>query len=465
MGTTCDEIAGSQFGGAQAADDCATPYSPTALSEIIGDVRLLVSQYCIRPTTNKVTKVMFVGSLIKMIEDVNDKLPFYIEDLKQSKIVEAFCISSGQFRDDDFWDLIDKICKEMRQEEVYQSLKDNRDRLQSLLAEAESAMQNCNPEVFEIFFYTKKLDYSDAGVMKRFNLYLYEHQPPSIDKLRELRAQAVAKALEMGVFDFASTPSQKEMKEVCAELNTDILPYGYEVTEAFKIAYSKFRRYTTRNGLLMTPNYVKYGRYILHYYYDFSDAQRYAIFELDMMMLLINEEMKNQKTEVEKTEQPTQKSPQENMPQIAPNNSGHMNLVVHNYYGTVNQVNSSNGQIGFSDEQVANALLACAGEGKAINSKQKWAGAYWCLRWKCNYPVDAKDFCNKIESLNLGLSEDYSCSYNNIRRFCNLSFMDCDPFGKSEVKVSNMDRGVYSWCREIALKIAEELGKTYLQTG
>ena len=45
---------------------------------------------------------------------------------------------------------------------------------------------------------------------------------------------------------------------------------------------------------------------------------------------------------------------------------------------------------------------------------------------------------------------------------CKLSFMDCDPFGKAEVKVSSMDRDVYSWCREVAMKIAEELGKIYL---
>jgi hypothetical protein len=40
--------------------------------------------------------------------------------------------------------------------------------------------------------------------------------------------------------------------------------------------------------------------------------------------------------------------------------------------------------------------------------------------------------------------------------------MEYDPFGKAEVKVSNMDREVYSWCREVALKLAEELGKAYL---
>ena len=106
--------------------------------------------------------------------------------------------------------------------------------------------------------------------------------------------------------------------------------------------------------------------------------------------------------------------------------------------------------------------MACVGEDKVINIMRKWAGAYWCLRWKCNYPVDIKEFCNKIEGLKLSVPERLKCDYNNIRKFCKLSFMDCDPFGKAEVKVSNMDKDVYSWCREVALKLAEELGKTYL---
>ena len=290
MNNNFDEIEGSQHGDAQAADYDATPYSLTTLSEIIGDIRLLVSQYCNRPTKNKDTKVMFVSSLSSMIRAVNEQLSLYIEDLKQCKIVEAFCISSGLYRDDEFWSWIDMICEEMSHE-VYQFLKVNRDRLQSLLAEAESAMRDCNPIVFEKFFYAKKLDFSDARVMKRFNLYLYEHQPPSIDKLREIRAQTVAQALETGVFDFASAPSQKEMKEVSIELIKDCLPYGYEVTESFRIAYAKFRRFGVIDGLTMTLNYTRYGKYILHHFYDFSDAQRYAIFEFDMMLLLINQEM------------------------------------------------------------------------------------------------------------------------------------------------------------------------------
>ena len=133
-----------------------------------------------------------------------------------------------------------------------------------------------------------------------------------------------------------------------------------------------------------------------------------------------------------------------------------------NYYGTVYQGKAETGANGFSDEQIRKALLACTGKGKPINLLRKWAGAYWCLRWKCNYPVDTNEFCEKIDSLHLDLPEEYRCDYNNIRRYCKLSFMEYDPFSKTEVKVSNMDKDVYSWCREVAFKLAEELGKAYL---
>ena len=127
------------------------------------------------------------------------------------------------------------------------------------------------------------------------------------------------------------------------------------------------------------------------------------------------------------------------------------------YYGPGKERQES-----FSDEEITTALLACIGEGKVINIMRKWAGVYWCLRWKCNYPVDIKEFCSKIAMLNLNLPDDLKCDYNNIRKFCKLSFMDYDPFGKGEVKVSNMDREVYAWCREVAMKLAEELGKTHI---
>ena len=102
------------------------------------------------------------------------------------------------------------------------------------------------------------------------------------------------------------------------------------------------------------------------------------------------------------------------------------------------------------------------GKGRVVDAKWKWAGVYWYLRWTCNYPVDAKDFCKKIVSLDLDISEDYECSYESIRKICTLSFMDCDARRMDLVRVSKNDQGMFSQCREIALKLAEELGNSGL---
>jgi hypothetical protein len=117
---------------------------------------------------------------------------------------------------------------------------------------------------------------------------------------------------------------------------------------------------------------------------------------------------------------------------------------------------------GFSDQQIARALEACVGRERVINTKWKWAGAYWYLRWACNYPVDVQKFCTKIQSLELTIPGGYECSYESIRKLATLSFMDCDARKLDEVKVSRSDQDTFAQCREIVLKLAEELGKSYL---
>ena len=116
----------------------------------------------------------------------------------------------------------------------------------------------------------------------------------------------------------------------------------------------------------------------------------------------------------------------------------------------------------YSDKQVAQVLESSAGKGLIIDAKWKWAGAYWLLRWACNYPVDAKDFCKKIGSLEMDIAAEYECSYESIRKICTLSFMDYDPRRMDAVRVSKNDQGMFSQCREIVLKLVDEFQKSSL---
>ena len=53
--------------------------------------------------------------------------------------------------------------------------------------------------------------------------------------------------------------------------------------------------------------------------------------------------------------------------------------VDHHYYSSKDNREKHS----YSDEQIAQAIENINGEGKPIDSKQKWAAVYWYLRWQC----------------------------------------------------------------------------------
>ncbi len=154
--------------------------------------------------------------------------------------------------------------------------------------------------------------------------------------------------------------------------------------------------------------------------------------------------------------------------------------VVNNFYGeirnfykceapvTFNGPVSYNGDVhgskeqqpnGFTDEQIARALENITGKGKALDSKQKWAGVLWLLRWTCNYPMKAQDFCERIAQLPFQRELEFKCEYNNIRPLSTLSFLNCDPRHMDEVRYSKNDEQVFFQLKEVATALASELQK------
>lgn len=113
----------------------------------------------------------------------------------------------------------------------------------------------------------------------------------------------------------------------------------------------------------------------------------------------------------------------------------------------------------YTDEQVAQALANIVGDGKPIDSKQKWAGAQWFLRWECNYPAKAQDFCERIARLPLPDDLEYKCDYNNIRALSTLSFMNEDPREMDKVRYSKADEQAFFQMRGVVLALRNELKK------
>lgn len=297
-----EEIEGSTKGRVLAADNGTSPYSLTDLSDNISDISTLVCNYSEKPTKGRKTRKRMVNSLIGMLTDANEQLPIYIEDLKKAKCIEPFEVSSKQDDDDKhylFWFFIEKLCEELRHEEAYPILKRLIVQFNSLLVEAEVAKLNCDPVVYKEFFFRKKKEYFDENVVIRFNRKLHRNKPITLGKLKKLELEAVLKALNQGIFDFAEKPSRQEVNMVSPELKTDFVPCNFEITEEVKTRYAQFRQFAEKRGPMLVFDYERYGQYVVDNFNQFDDDQIRAIYELDVKLHLIHMEMVNLNKELE----------------------------------------------------------------------------------------------------------------------------------------------------------------------
>ena len=133
------------------------------------------------------------------------------------------------------------------------------------------------------------------------------------------------------------------------------------------------------------------------------------------------------------------------------------------YNGPVYNGQGGEQELAYTDEEVAQALVNIVGKSKAIDSKQKWAGAHWGLRWLCNYPTKAQDFCDKIDTLHLPEDLEFKCDYRNIRELSTLSFMNEDARKLESVRYSKSDESVFYQLREVVVALYAELQKIHMK--
>lgn len=324
-----EEFERAQLGGTLLAGCGAAHEYLTKLKDSMSLVRDIARMYCDVNITNIKSREIAVRYFVIEIKNVNKLLPIYIDELRQGLRMEAFCISSWVHRDDVFWKWCDTMCRDMEGLDVYRHLRGCIDKLRELLAEAENVLMICEPALFEHFFYSQELHYSSTGVARRFEAWLFDNSCPDIDKLREFQALVVAETLKIGVMDYAKVPSQKEIDQVDVSFLKSMLPYDFEMTADFRVACARWRRFMHWEGYTLIINYRKYGKYIQAHFYEFSEKQMQAIFELDMMLQLINKEIAKLKPKVEVKHTYSQKPDEELFHFIHPSISGEEEWKIH----------------------------------------------------------------------------------------------------------------------------------------
>ena len=149
MSITLNEIGESQIGAALIVGNGTTSDYFKELRYKLCVIREIANQYCILMVKDMDARIHFVLYFVLLLKLVNERLPRYIDDLKKGARVEVFCISASQYRDEPFWSWCDEICRSMEGQQVYCELKYNVDKLNELLADAETIIRHCEPAIFE----------------------------------------------------------------------------------------------------------------------------------------------------------------------------------------------------------------------------------------------------------------------------------------------------------------------------
>ena len=148
-----------------------------------------------------------------------------------------------------------------------------------------------DPAVYGNYFRSCMKECEEMTVTTAYRIWVQNNQPLTIDKLKTKLTETIAKALIAGIMKHDTPPTRRELQQVDMEQVIQELPADYELPDDFKKRWAQFCRYTHWDGDILRFDYNKYGRYGCCHRDEFTEEERYAIYELDKTQLLIRQDM------------------------------------------------------------------------------------------------------------------------------------------------------------------------------
>ena len=148
-----------------------------------------------------------------------------------------------------------------------------------------------DPAAYGNYFRNCMKECEEITVSTAYRIWTQNNQPLTIDKLKNKLTETIAKALIAGIMRHDTQPNRKELQQVDLEQVIQELPADYELPDDFKKRWAQFCRYTHWDGDILRFDYNKYGRYGCCHRDEFTEEERYAVYELDKTQQLIRQDM------------------------------------------------------------------------------------------------------------------------------------------------------------------------------
>ncbi len=136
----------------------------------------------------------------------------------------------------------------------------------------------------------------------KYVIWRARHQNPTMKQLEHQQIQVTADMLIKGILTYDERPAGDDVAEVKLELVRNGLEHGQQLPDDFDVECAKLRRYSYWQGehLFMIDYQKIYGYLFSHCFEKFTKEQRIALYEYDVQLKMIHEDMVRLKPELSK---------------------------------------------------------------------------------------------------------------------------------------------------------------------
>ena len=153
-------------------------------------------------------------------------------------------------------------------------------------------MKRIPKHLYGQYYLHEKEKYDARPVTLRYYGWKLQEWDESFNCLKDMQTLVVAVFLTSRSLRFSRTPTMWEVAEVQLDLVKKHMPCGFVYCRDFKEMCARFRRYNWWEGDILKLDYESLGKYLLQNFHRMTDEERQAFFDLDIMVELINEDIR-----------------------------------------------------------------------------------------------------------------------------------------------------------------------------
>lgn len=205
----------------------------------------------------------------------------------------------------DFWlkSKVFSVVFESRNEDLESIRKELREKIVKLvemLRELQMKILQVDADYAEKLFKRMTARLAKSAHNLDYKLWRLRHKHPTMKELERQQVQLTANMLIEGILAYDEMPTGDEIAEVKLELVKKGIKYGQQLPDGFDVECAKLRRYSYwKGGHLFMINYQLIYTYLFsHCFEKFTEKQRIALYEYDLQLKMIHEDMMKLKPEL-----------------------------------------------------------------------------------------------------------------------------------------------------------------------